>query len=102
MKNNIWFPVEKIWKWNEIKLLKKKECCNKSANIDRKEKWIHENVDDETIKDVCCLKQSFEFRFKRCLIIENVYEQNYYTTWFAINKWNFYELRNMNYTHLKT
>ena len=57
-----------------MKLLKKKKCCNKSANIDRKEKQIHENVDDETIEDVYCLEQSFEFRFERCLIIENAYE----------------------------
>ena len=62
-----------------MKLLKKKECCNRFANIDRKEERVHENVDDETIEDACCLRRSSEFRFERCLIIENVYEQNCYT-----------------------
>ena len=81
--------------------MKKKKYCNKSANIDRKEKWVHKDVDDEIIENIYCSERSFEFRLERYLIIENVYEQNYYTTWFAVNKWNFYELRNMNYTHLK-
>ena len=62
-----------------MKLLKKKKCCNKSANIDQKKEQIHENVNDKTIENVCCLKRNSEFRFKRCLIIENAYEQNYYT-----------------------
>ena len=102
MKDSIWFFVERIWRWDEVKLLKKKECCNKSANIDRKEKRVHEDVDDETIEDVCCLRRSFEFRLKRCLIIENAYEQDYYTSEFAANRWDLYELRNMSYTHLET
>ena len=63
---------------NEI--IEEKRCCNKFANINRKKKQIHENVDDEMIKNVYYLEQNFEFRFKQCLIIENVYEQNYYTT----------------------
>ena len=82
--------------------MKKKEYCNRFAKINRKEERIHENINGETIEDVCCSKRSFELRFERYLIIENVYEQNYYTAWFAVNKWNFYKLCIMNYTHLET